>query len=374
MTIILFIVVLAILILTHEIGHFVTAKFFGVRVDEFGLGLPPRVWGIKKGETIYSINALPLGGFVKIFGEDPNEENTTGPDSARSFIHRPKWAQAIILAAGVTLNLALAWILISINLGVGMPAGLEGLPQGLKIKNESLTVVNVLKDSPAAKAGLKVGDQLISLSAGQEKINNLSVESVHDFTKKFPNQAVKIEYKRKDVNSSVTASPKTGVTGDGAAIGIATQKIGIISANWWQTPFYGLFFTYHLIGNTFLAFSDFFSNIFTTGKEALGAIAGPIGIYSLIDSASQLGFVYLLNFIALISVNLAILNLLPFPALDGGRILFVIIEAIIRRPIKPIIANTLNSIGFALLILLMVVIAVSDIFKLLWPRSAFAIR
>jgi regulator of sigma E protease len=321
--------------------------------------------GFKRGETIYSINALPLGGFVKIFGEDPNEENTTGPDSARSFVHRPKWAQAIILAAGVTLNLVLAWILISINLGVGMPAGLDGLPQGLKVRNESLTVVNVLKDSPAAKAGLKVGDQLISLSAGQEKIDQLSVEAVHDFTKKFPNQAVEVEYERKDLKNTISVIPKIGVTGDGAAIGIATQKIGIISASWWQAPFYGLFFTYHLIVNTFLAFSDFFSNIFTTGKEALGAIAGPIGIYSLIDSASQLGFVYLLNFIALISVNLAILNLLPFPALDGGRILFVIIEAIIRRPIKPIIANTLNGIGFALLILLMVVIAVSDIFKLL---------
>ena len=367
MTIILFIVVLAILILTHEVGHFITAKWAKIRVDEFGLGLPPRILGIKKGETVYSVNWLPLGGFVKIFGEDPNDENTTGPDSARSFVNRPKWIQAIVLVAGVTFNLVLAWILISVNLGIGLPVGLDGLPQGLKIKSESLSIVNVVKDSPAAKAGLEVGDQLITLSTSGEKINNLSVETVHDFTKKFPNQPVQIEYRRisKSVNSFVTVIPKLGVTDEGAAIGIATQKIGIVSTSWRQAPFYGLFFTYHLIINTLLAFGYFFSNIFAEGRGALGAIAGPIGIYRLINDANRLGFVYLLNFIALISINLAILNLLPFPALDGGRLLFVGIEAVIRRPINPKVANTLNMIGFALLILLMLIIAVSDIFKLL---------
>lgn len=365
MTIILFIVVLAILILTHELGHFITAKWAKIRVDEFGLGLPPRIWGVKKRETVYSINWLPLGGFVKIFGEDPNEENTTGPDSARSFVNRPKWIQAIVLVAGVTLNLVLAWVLISVNLGIGMPVGLDGLPGDLNIQNESLSIVNVLKDSPAAKAGLEVGDQLISLSAGGQKIDNLTVETVHNFTKQFPDQAVKIGYIRKNITDFVDVTPKLGVTGAGAAIGIATQKIGIVSTSWWQAPFFGLFFTYHLIINTFLAFGYFFSNIFIEGRGALGAIAGPIGIYSLISDASRLGFVYLLNFTALISINLAILNLLPFPALDGGRLLFVGIEAIIRRPINPKIANALNLIGLALLILLMAVIAVSDIFKLL---------
>ncbi len=369
MTIILFIVVLAILILTHELGHFLTAKWAKIRVDEFGLGLPPKIWGIKWGETVYSINWLPLGGFVKIFGEDPNEENISGPDSARSFVNRPKWVQAVVLVAGVTLNFVLAWVLISINLGIGMPAGLEDLPRGLQVRNESLSIVNVLRESPASEAGLQVGDKLISFSSGEEKIIDLSVESVHNFTKKFPDQPIKVEYVRSDSssgqNSVATVIPKLGVTGNEAAIGIATQKIGIVSASWWQTPFYGLFFSYHLTINTLLAFGDFFSNIFSSGREALGAIAGPIGIYSLIDDASRLGFVYILNFVALISINLAILNLLPFPALDGGRLLFVIIEAVIRRPINPKVASALNLIGFVLLILLMFIIAVSDIFKLL---------
>ncbi len=372
-TIILFIIILALLILTHEIGHFVTAKWAKIRVDEFGLGLPPRIWGIKKGETIYSINWLPLGGFVKIFGENPDEESLTGSDSSRSLVNRPKWVQAIVLVAGVTLNLVLAWILISINLGLGMPAGLDNLPQGLNIKNESLTIVNVLKDSPADQAGLIVGDQLLSLAGPSEKIDQLSVDMVRDFTSRFPNQPIQIEYLRPESSqdkvsrqvSILTVTPKLGVTGEGSAIGVATQKIGMVSVSWWQAPFYGLFFTYHLIINTFFAFCYFFVNIFSSGQSALGAIAGPIGIYSLVSDASRLGFVYLLNFTALISINLAILNLLPFPALDGGRLLFIGIEAVIRRPIKPQIANTLNMVGLALLILLMLVISISDVFKLL---------
>lgn len=367
MTIILFIVVLAILILTHELGHFITAKWAKIRVDEFGLGLPPKIWGIKYGETTYSLNWLPLGGFVKIFGEDPNEENISGPDSAHSFVNRPKWIQAIVLVAGVTFNLVLAWVLISINLGIGMPASIEGLPKNLTINNERLVIISVLADSPASQAGLKTGDQLIELSAGEEKIDDLSPLKVQDFIKKFPDQKISLEYLRKaEVPTKVEITPRAGV-GDNPdpAIGIAMDKIGIVSASWWQAPVYGLFFTYHLIVNTFLSFGYFFNSLFADGRGALGAIAGPIGIYSLISDASRLGFVYLLNFTALISINLAILNLLPFPALDGGRLLFVVIEAIIRRPIKPQIANILNTVGFVLLLLLMAVIAISDIFKLL---------
>lgn len=368
MTIVLFIVILAILILTHEFGHFVTAKLFKIRVDEFGLGLPPRLWGFKFGETLYSLNILPLGGFVKIFGEDPNEENINGPDKERSFVNKAKWQQSIVLVAGVTLNLVLAWILISINLGLGMPVGLEGIPRGLKINQEALSVISILPNSPASQAGLMVGDQLLSLSTKQQKITqvDLSSKAVQNFVKQFPDQSIEIEYKRQEKVSKLSVKPQLGLVTDGeVAIGLATQKIGLVSAPWWQTPFWGLIFTGQLILSTIFAFGTFFVSIFSSGKEALGAIAGPVGIYGLVGDASRLGFVYLLNFTALISINLAVLNLLPFPALDGGRLLFVAIEAIIRRPIKPIIANTLNTIGFALLLLLMVIIAVSDVFKLL---------
>jgi regulator of sigma E protease len=369
MTIVLFILVLALLILTHEFGHFIVAKLSGIRVDEFGLGLPPKVFGIKKGETVYSINALPFGGFVKIFGEDPDDENTNGPDSARSFVHKPKWIQALVLAAGVTFNLIFAWILISVNLMIGMPIATDGgVPAGMTVQREMLAVVNVLKDSPAAKGGLQSGDQLLSLSSGKEKITDLSADTVRTFVKKFPNQEVSVEYSRKGASASssmATVIPKTTASSSNAMIGIAMQKVGLVSAPWWKAPYYGLYFSYHMIVNTFLSFGDFFSMIATEGQGALAAVSGPIGIYGLMNDATKMGLVYILNFMVVISVNLAIINLLPFPALDGGRLLFVAIEAVIRRPIKPVIANTLNMIGFGLLLLLMVVIAVSDILKLL---------
>lgn len=372
MTIVLFIIVLALLILTHEFGHFIVAKLSGIRVDEFGLGLPPKVFGVKKGETVYSLNWLPFGGFVKIFGEDPDEENTNGPDRARSFVHKPKWIQALVLAAGVTFNLIFAWVLISINLMIGMPVATDGgVPAGMAVHNERLAIVNVLKDSPAALGGLKSGDQLLSLASGQERVTDLSSDSVRDFIKKFPNKEVKVELKRKNngfssaTTSFATVVPRTTGSSSEPMIGIAMQKVGLVSATWWQAPFYGFYFTYHLIVNTFLSFGTFFSSIATEGQGALAAVSGPIGIYSLMNDATKMGLVYILNFMVVISVNLAIINLLPFPALDGGRLLFVAIEAIIRRPIKPVIANTLNMIGFALLILLMVVIAVSDVAKLL---------
>lgn len=369
MTIILFIIVLALLILTHELGHFLMAKWGKIRVDEFGLGLPPRVFGVKYGETLYSLNWLPFGGFVKIFGEDPSEENTNGPDKERSFVHRPKWIQALVLVAGVTLNAIFAWILISINLMIGMPVAVEGVPASMSIREETLAIVNVLKDSPAELAGLKTGDQLLSLERGDDTATDLSVEQVQAFVQKYPDQEIKVEYLRKNNGSASSTlalvTPKALKAEGDPVIGIAMQKIGLASVTWWQAPMYGLYFTYHLAVNTLLSFKDFFGTIFTDGRGALTAVAGPIGIYSLMNDATHLGLVYLFNFVAIISLNLAILNLLPFPALDGGRLLFVAIEAITRKPIKPAIANALNMVGFILLILLMLVIAVSDIVKLL---------
>lgn len=359
MSIILFIIVLAFLILVHELGHFAVSKLGKVRVDEFGLGLPPRVWGYKYGETIYSINWLPFGGFVKIFGEDPNEENINGPDRERSLVHKPRWLQASVLVAGVTLNFALAWLLISINLVLGMPVGLEGLPASLSVKDESLAIVNVLKDSPAEKAGLQVGDSLISLKSGVNLRDNLTPESVKDFVLSQKNNDIVIKYQRAGNQEELVINTR------GELLGIAMARIGLVSLPWWQAPFYGLYFTYHLSANTLSSLGYFAKSLVTDSKTALTAVAGPIGIYGLMADAERLGLVYLLNFVAMISINLAILNLLPFPALDGGRLLFVAIEAIIRRPIKPVIANTLNLIGFSLLIILMVIIAGSDILKLL---------
>ncbi|MCX6713743.1 MAG: RIP metalloprotease RseP [Candidatus Vogelbacteria bacterium] len=367
-TLLVFIIILAILIITHELGHFAMAKKFGIRVDEFGFGFPPKIFGWKKGETTYSLNLIPVGGFVKIYGEDPDEESTNGPDSGRSLVNKSRWVQAGVLVAGVTLNIVLAWLLISLNLSLGMPISLTDVPSGAKVTNAQLLVTNVLKNSPAEKAGLLAGDSLIKLTLNDDVLTNPEPETVKDFVNQYGDKNVAVTYLRK-VNGVATTSvltvvPKTGVVGNLPSIGIAMEKAGIVQMSWWQSLYYGAIFTYDLTRNTVIGFKYFVTSIFTDGSSALKAVSGPIGLFGMVGDANRMGLVYLINFMALISINLAVLNLLPFPALDGGRLLFLAIEGIRNKRLNPKIANTLNLIGFGLLMLLMAVVAYSDIAKI----------
>ncbi|MBI4155796.1 MAG: site-2 protease family protein [Candidatus Zambryskibacteria bacterium] len=267
MSIIIFITSLAILILVHEFGHFIVAKKFGIRVDEFGLGFPPRLLSKKWEETIYSLNLIPFGGFVKIFGEDfqTPSENVAAPACAgrpstlgvtadqTSFQYKPKWIQAFVLVAGVTANIIFAWLLISFLFlkSDGIIAFLEGAKTTLFIAKETI-------------------------------------------------------------------------------FGLAIFLWNII---------------------TFTA--DF------------SQISGPVGIASIFGEATMLGLSHIIYLTAVISINLAVINLLPFPALDGGRLLFVGVEAIIRRPISQKIIHYSNVLGFAFLIMLMIMVTGHDILKLL---------
>lgn len=368
MTAIIFIAILAILIITHELGHFWAAKKAGIRVDEFGFGFPPKLFSFKKGETEYSLNLIPIGGFVKIFGENPDEESETGPDNARSMIHKPRYIQAIVLAAGVFLNLVLAWVLFSTSLFIGMPVALADLPAGAEIKEERLLITSVMKDSPASEAGLLAGDTIVSLRANQEELVSPDAEELQEFLQMKKDEPVNIAYARgggEDLEKgTVTVVPKAGVIGEEAGIGITMEKVGIARLPLFQSIVTGLKFTYSMTIATVVGFRDFIASLFTDGSQALAGVAGPIGLFGMVADISQLGLVYLINFTAIISINLAVLNLLPFPALDGGRLLFLAIEAIKGSRLNPKIANALNLAGFAMLLLLMAVVAVSDILKI----------
>src|SRR3989344_5009647 len=182
MSILIFFIILLVLIIVHEFGHFFSAKRFGVRVDEFGFGFPPKLFSKKYGETEYSFNALPIGGFVKIFGENPEPEQArygAGPDKedfSRAFFNKPRWQQAIVLFAGVLTNFLLGWLLFSVAFMSGLPMSAGGEVENLRDVN--LTVVSVIKDSPAARAGLAPGDRIISIRAGGEGPEDINPESV----------------------------------------------------------------------------------------------------------------------------------------------------------------------------------------------------
>lgn len=354
MTVLIFLVVLAILIFVHELGHFLVAKACGIRVDAFALGFGPKIISKKVGEVTYSINLVPFGGYVKIFGEDPDDASTNGPDSMRSFVHKPKWQQVAVLFAGIFFNFVFAWLLITIAFSSGVPASVSSYPEYRdQMKGQHIIVTFVNEGSPAEKAGLKAGDTLVasSLEEVQNKINESGTGGVE------------ITYKRNDVESKAVIMAEQGIVEGKYAIGIAMDDVATLRLPIHKAIIESARFTWHIIGSTFVGLFDLIGGMFN-GTSSLESVTGPVGIAGLIGDAAKIGFTYLIMFTAIISINLGVLNLMPFPALDGGRILFVIIEAIIRRPIKPVIANTLNAVGFGLLILLMVVVTYRDIAKL----------
>lgn len=355
MTVIIFLIVLAVLIFVHELGHFLVARACGIRVDAFAIGFGPKLISKKVGEVTYSLNLIPFGGYVKIFGENPDDESIEGPDKARSFVHKPKWQQVLVLFAGIFFNFVFAWLLITTAFISGVPSSVDSYPEYREqMRDPHITITMVNPGSPADKAGLKAGDILLdvtTLEQVQEKINSSGTKGVE------------IGYQRGEANSSVTVVAEKGIVEGKYAIGIAMDNVATLTLPIHKALIEGVRFTLYMISATVVGFADLISGMFK-GTAELASLSGPVGIAGLVGDAAKLGFTYLVMFTAIISINLGVLNLIPFPALDGGRILFVIIEAIIRRPIKPVIANSVNAIGFCLLILLMVVVTYRDIVKL----------
>jgi regulator of sigma E protease len=364
MTVLLFIVVLVILILVHELGHFVVAKLSGMRVEEFGVGYPPRVWGKKIGETIYSVNALPFGGFVRIYGEDETDETVLG--SERAFSARPKFLQALTLIAGVAMNLLLAYILITATLLMGTPRALsdEEIPRATEVR---LAIADVMPGSPAALAGLKPGDMVTSLEGPSGALGSARSDDFVDFVKGDAGmEPLTFVIERNSEQQTIIATPSAGVIASDpsrVALGVSVTPVGVLPETFLHAPVDGAIFTWEITKETAKGLVAFLAQAVTLRAD-LSQVSGPVGIAGAVGNAYAQGLASLLSIAAIISINLAIINLLPIPALDGGRLLFVIIEAVIRRPIKPSVAAMVNGVGFALLLLLMVVVTGSDIWKL----------
>jgi len=356
-TIILFIIILSLLVFVHELGHFSVAKWSGMKVDEFGFGFPPKLFGYKwkGGETEYTINAIPLGGFVRIHGESGDDR-----DNPRSFSSKPIWKRFLVLIAGVTMNVLFAWFLFWIGFMVGMPTVLDDADFDTSdISDSHVGILYVLPDSPAQAAGLKMGDELIS-------VDNVSVLDSKQGREQIgfvdEGSEMVLSIVRDGESSEIVVSPEA-IEDDKVAIGIQLATLGTVKYGPIGAVRYSFRATVNTVVVTAVGFKDLIGGLFA-GEGAQGA-AGPIGIAKITGDYAALGVAHLLYFAAFLSVNLAILNVLPFPALDGGRIFFLMIEAIRRKPVSAEIEGMVHSLGFAVLMILVFVVTYGDIMNLI---------
>lgn len=412
MSILIFLGVLFVLVLVHELGHFAVAKWTGMRVDEFGIGFPPKLFGIKRGETLYSINLLPLGGFVKIFGEDGTDvpsspvsseardrrsealaeagEDRDGTLSARldenfseqsegkspssgqsryekggdSFTSKSKWAQSAVLLAGITMNILFAWFLFAVAFGVGVESAVDEAKASPEAR---LTITSVLPGSPAEKASIAPGSVIKSVSVGDETLSELKPSTFSTFVSSHGDSPVTVAYTYKNELRLANIVPETGIITDKQdthAIGVALTQIDTVHRSFFESVADSFFYTLAGLRDITLGIFKLLGDAVMMDAD-LSQVAGPVGIVGLVGEASAYGVTALLMFTAFISLNLAVINVLPFPALDGGRFVMVLIEAVKGSPITPKYAATVNAIGFFVLIALMVVVTWSDIARLL---------
>lgn len=378
-TVIIFILILGLLVFVHELGHFLVARRNGVAVEEFGFGFPPRIFGFyrnKKGErkfvwgsreieeirearkiggekTVYSINWIPLGGFVKITGEDGEEKS-----NPKSFASKSPFARVRILAAGVIMNFLLAAVLFSLSFWLGVPQPVDEVGGG-SVGSEKVQVVDVGKGTPADIMGLRAGDEILGAQKNGDLLKFSSVEEVQNFIGENKGKEVVLDIKRGKEEMKLTGTPRENYPENEGPLGIGLAKIIIAKYPWYKAVYLGFQYTFNLT-ITFISFLGLLVWRLIIGQPAGLDVSGPVGIAVLTGQVAQLGFDYLVRFTAMLSVNLAIINILPIPALDGGRIIFILIEKFKGSPVSQRFEQRAHNLGFALLITLMIFVTVRD--------------
>jgi regulator of sigma E protease len=366
---ILGVVLFVYLVLFHEFGHFIAARRNGVTVEEFGLGFPPRATSIKKKSgLLLSINWLPLGGFVRLKGEHDSDKGKG------SFGEASLWAKTKIMAAGVGMNLLACFLILTFLALIGMPQLVDNqytVKSDTKLMNNQVYVGNIESNSPASKIGLKSQDQIISFYSPTSHMtyNVVSANDLPNITKKLAGQTV-------EINLSVNGTTETKtVTLRSAAVVAASQKtnnpkgyLGIepgelsLQRSTWSAPVVALGLMWQFTVLTFHGIGTAIANLFTGhAAQASNQVRGPVGVAQILNSASILGYQAVLLIIAIISLSLALINILPIPALDGGRLFFTLVpRLILRRPLKSKTEDAIHGTGMALLMLLFLLITVGD--------------
>ncbi len=352
LSVIVFIILLLGLVLVHEWGHFIVAKKAGCTVEEFGFGFPPRLLAVFWRGTTYSLNALPLGGFVKIEGEDMLDEK---PEQT-SFASKSAAWRILILSAGVMMNVVLAWVLLTVQSVLGSPT-LVTEQNEEQLKDIQTYVIGVAPNSPAAESGFQELDRIIRIG----NIMRPSITEIRQMSEIKAGSELEIVIQRQGRDETIKLTPRSEPPVNEGPLGINLASTGLATYPWWIAPWEGLKKTFNVLVAILVQIVIVISSLIRGGNVS-GDIAGPVGIAVLANQVTQLGLVYILEFGALISLNLAIINILPFPALDGGRIVFVMIEKM--RGGKRLAARFeqyVHLAGFALLILLMIIITFRDI-------------
>lgn len=347
LSIIVFIIILGLLIFSHEFGHFILAKIFRVKVIDFAFGFPPTLFSWKYKGTRYLVNAIPLGGYVKLLGEEGESQE---PDS---FLVKKVWERFLIVAAGVAMNFLLAILILTIGFSIGMNPIASPPETYSKEISSSVMIGFVQSGSPAQKSGIQTGDTILGFK---------TIPDLQNFTRAKKNEKVSLEIKRgrQIIKKEVILSSDPN----------APLGVGLIEINKVKLPIHSAFLvasyeTGKITGAIFKFLGIFFSKLITGKevKEEVSQIQGPKGIFQITSQAVKLGWIFVLQIITLLSINLAIINALPFPALDGGRLLFLGAEAIGRRRMLKIeFENIIHTIGFIILIGLLMIILYRDFF------------
>jgi len=355
MTLIIFIITLSILVLVHEFGHFLMAKKMGVKVEEFGIGLPPRLFGIKKGETLYSLNLLPIGGFVKLYGEEYDEldrKNKTKQNKNRTFVNKKPWQKTLIVLGGVIGNFLLGWFIFSYL-----------VTQGVPVPTNNVIVETVTKNSPAFAAGLQEKDVIKKIIYSDRTIDLISSTTLIEETKKSSGKNMSLLVQRGQRELAINLVPRINPPKGEGPLGVSVTSFVEKKYPWYTAPFYGLVEAFSITAKIATELAKMLFGFITFHKQNVD-VAGPIGIANLAGQAIKFGRNAFLEFLALLSLNLAIMNILPFPALDGGRLVFVLYEGITKKRPNKNFEKYTNLIGFIMLLSLAALITVSDIMKL----------
>jgi len=352
LTIVSFIIVLGVLVFIHEFGHYITAKKSDIMVSEFALGFGPKLLSKKVGETVYSIRAIPLGGFCNMVGEFPADESMTekekevydrAKEKGRLFTQKSTFKRLAVILMGPIMNFLLAALIFILAFAVfGVPTS----------TTEDAVLGEVIPQQPAAEAGLRTNDRILAINGQQ--IN--SWEEMSQLIRENADQQITIRYQRDQEINTISLTPVLSEEGDRGVIGIYPQLLRE-GVSIFKAFSLGLEQTYRVFTMTIMGFVQMFR------ESSAEDIGGPIMIASIIGQAARVGILNVLNWTAIISINLGIINLLPFPALDGGRISFIIIEMIRGKAIDPRKESYVHMIGFAILMLLMLFIIYNDLMR-----------